>query len=721
MSDEQPRKKMRKGTHSCTECEFQILTNIVIALLSFSAYWISGRRRKKSCIPHPTSTGACTECFSRGVLCREQARKTLQPSQNSKQNLRQRVTELESALLNISNKLGPAPSETEANGVAAETLTQLRSDLLPPTPGSLISETSSHECFDSAPVLSLFDNAILSRRPDSHDVQGEPSNIPHYGTVEGRVGRAKTENIQQILLSLFPTQQRLEVLLDASHDWWNGWQHMFPEIFGLRPNCTIYDFVIEARSSGSVQKISKALLCVAVGLQETSIIYDANYNVASAQDCTEKYLSVVEDLVLSKDDLAGTIDGIECMLLHAKHDSNNGRVRRAWVTFRRAISFAQLQGLHLQVNNHSAENIIRKQSIWKALYQGDRFLSLLLGLPYSVSDIRFEPTYENGVTSNDINAQPTGETFLFRLANIVGHIIDRNQDASSNNALTVTVKIEGELIDLASTMPSNWWALDPISPRDVASQLYSRYIPRFWHHQARTLLHLPFMLKATTDPRYEYNKLAALESARGMLDLYGIIRPAAGFTSLVCRIMDFQAFTAAMVLVLNTLGLPETSPMGDTRQTDADRASVSIATEILQKASTETGGQVASQAARALELFGRDRAFQGASKVAVPYFGTVSFGPGKSFAHNVQPEKKQTSAQPQRILSPSEGSLSVSPQSQDQWSVQNSFLAMPSDFNFGPYSAQQPQDLSMDDIDLSNVNFDIDQDWSWFWNNTELS
>lgn len=531
------------------------------------------------------------------------------------------------------------------------------------------------------------------------------------------------ENIHQTLLSLFPTQQRLKVILDASHDWWASWQYMFPAIFGSRSNSTIHEFVTESRSSDSVQRISKALLCVAIGLQETSVVYDAHYDIASAHECTENFLHVIEDLVLSKDDLAGTVAGIECMILHAKHDSNNGRVRRAWVTIRRAISFAQLQGLHRQMKQHFNESTLRKQSLWRALYQSDRFMSLILGLPYSVSEMCFESTCTSGELCSCINLQPTGETFLFRLANIFGHIIDRNQEALSNQALTVTVKIEGELIDLATAMTSEWWALDDPPPADISSQLYSRYLPQFWHYQARVLLHLPFMLKVTTDRRYEYNKIAALESARAMLKLYQLIRPAAGFASLVCKVIDFQAFTAAMVLILNMLGLSQINPSLTTnmKDIDTDRSLVSIIREILQKVSFETSGLVATQAARALAIFSNDQSFQGAWKIAVPYFGTVSFEPGRSFAHKARADTRQDAQLPLPFPSPSEDPLNPSPQPQDQWSVFNSFASIPSDFNFGPPFTQRTQDLGTNGEEFTNVNFDMDQDWEWFWNNTEVS
>lgn len=62
------------------------------------------------------------------------------------------------------------------------------------------------------------------------------------------------------------------------------------------------------------------------------------------------------------------------------------------------------------------------------------------------------------------------------------------------------------------------------------------------------------MLKANQERQFEFNKIAALDSARGMITRYHIIRPVQGFQSLVCKIIDFQVLIAAMLLILNRLG-----------------------------------------------------------------------------------------------------------------------------------------------------------------------
>ena len=674
------------------------------------------------------------------MQCREQAPSppTAARPQNSQRNLQKRVTELENALLTIVKRLETNPDANAEEGAAAQTLTQLRSEILPPTPASLESGRSLETSLDRAPVYSLFDIAIRS------DVEGPTEiamnmtpGLSQYGGVEGTTETAKMDHIRNTLLSLFPSPEQLEAIMDSSHSWWLYWQLAFPEIFGFKEGQSLNDFVHQCKASGSVQKLSKGLLAVAISLQETSCDCDAKYNGTTAHDYIAHFLATIDDLVLSNDDLAGTIDGIECMILQAKHESNNGRVRRSWINFRRAVSFAQLLGLHVRSKaTHPTDESIRRESIWKALYQGDRYISLLLGLPYSVPEIRFTTNIGN-LDPGAMYVPTDGNSYLFRLSSVIGHIIDRNQDVSSRNTFTETIKIEGELMDLAGSMPPDWWDIDPKAGID-SSQLYDPFLPQFWHHQSRALLHLPFMLKASKERRYEFNRKAALEAARGMIVIYRIIRPAAGFGSLICKIIDFQAFTAAMILVLNILGLSQPELTVDANETASDRALIVSTTELLQHASQETAGGVATQAARALEIFSTDRSFQGVTKVAIPYFGTVTFGPGKNLKPNTQaPQSHHTTTTTTTTTTtnnnnhnncndtraalqiPTPSSQSLSPQ-QCQWSLEDC-ATMPSEYNFGPYALPQPLDVGVDGNMFANVDFDIDQDWSWFWNNTEVA
>lgn len=262
----------------------------------------------------------------------------------------------------------------------------------------------------------MFNNAVLSRRKDEPESKGNQHN-DRGGDRHASRRDQKTAKICQTLLSLYPHPELEDQILKSSY-WWHPWHQMFPMIFGIDGYVTSFrDFVLESKASGNAQKVAKGLLCLLLTLQESKGFDDYlqhhgmttyPWTNSESQDGRniEKSLKVVNDLVLADDELAGTIDGIECLSLLSKHNSNKGRIRRAWICTRRGVFFSQLLGLHRRSTTYAPEVTQRRQSLWKAVYQADRFMSLILGLPYGSATQHCEM---------DINVKPTGYAPMYHL------------------------------------------------------------------------------------------------------------------------------------------------------------------------------------------------------------------------------------------------------------------------------------------------------------------
>lgn len=175
------------------------------------------------------------------------------------------------------------------------------------------------------------------------------------------------------------------------------------------------------------------------------------------------------------------------------------------------------------------------------------------------------------------------------MADLAGDILDRNLKPSVDGNYMDTVKIEGSMMESARSMPLEWWRPELSDDEDHYLQMYRRLLPQFWYYQIRALLHLPFMLKANQDRRYEYNRVAALESAREMIVRYQVIRPTQGFQSLVCKLIDFQVFTAAMFLILNLYGSLAATSKRNEEEDERDWDLIGSTHENLQQASKATG------------------------------------------------------------------------------------------------------------------------------------
>lgn len=587
---------------------------------------MAGRRRKIRCTYGDGRTNICNECFARGSTCIDQEHGELQANPASGEqsySLRERVTHLEGVIKDILNRLddGPTPREQETER-AAEVLKNLKTGLANPDSNQNILHNGS------APVLSLFDNAVLKRQEDGAPMDPR---LAEFSFVQ-----PKDCKLRDTLLALLPSHENLTAVFAGTEKWWRVWRRMFPELY-TTPEGTLEEFIAQAYSTTTPASIAKTLLCTAISLDQLPIGWDQQHLNLSlpAEQLMEKYVNTVHDLITSDDDIAGTIEGIECMYLETKHYVNVGRPRKAWLTFRRALSFAELLGIHRAVPKPGKEldkTYQRHYNLWCALVQGDRYLSLILGLPYSVGDHLILPHVPKTL---DDTGFPPGNFYLLNLMFISGRIADRNQDPA-NMSLSASLRIDQELEELHDSMPPNTWNVR-MNPHEDIEGYYDRLMAQFAHHQIRTLLHLPFMLKSNNDQRYQYSKIAAIEASRDMIIVYQALRSDEGVGPYICKVIDFQAFTAAMLLLLNLLGYAQGTPFKDQNNEENDWELVEKTIEVLRSATNEAGGSIASQSAKALELIAssrnptRDCDGSQAAKIVIPYFGTISIGPGKGF------------------------------------------------------------------------------------------
>jgi hypothetical protein len=172
----------------------------------------------------------------------------------------------------------------------------------------------------------------------------------------------------------------------------------------------------------------------------------------------------------------------------------------------------------------------------------------MLGAPSATSSTPF---------SFDDNAPwlSTEDLYNKSLCEIAGLILTRNQ-ADSTHAFSTTHEIDEKLGSLARQMPPTWWEI-PTSIVDgrieeVGSQL-DRILCQIWHFELETLAHLPFMLRAATDRRYDYSRISCLSASRELIRRWMFIRKAHSMI-FVNTLIEFQAFTAAITVLLGLLG-----------------------------------------------------------------------------------------------------------------------------------------------------------------------
>ncbi|KAJ5166886.1 uncharacterized protein N7482_005667 [Penicillium canariense] len=494
----------------------------------------------------------------------------------------------------------------------------------------------SSDQIQSAPVLQLFDNYLVSRREDSD------SNERFMGAKDMS---PKARAVRTELLSLLPPTADIDKILAGTSHLWSQWNEHFPELlynFDLKPGLV--------DSTVAPAEIAKALVCLAISVIHSPPEFDFNtlHIVIDPQEFAARCTAAVDRLVVRDDDFAATLPGIEAQMLLAKYHLNEGRLRKAWLINRRAIEFAHLAGMHLSTRTRRPSDKIfdRRLRIWCSLTVSDRSLSLILGLPYGVSDSFFLPQVERRLSSG-VTAP---EQYLLRIGVITGHMVDRNQNPA-DMCLETTLRLDQELMDAWRAMPNSFYGTAP-GPNEKREQFQARVPLQFMPKVLRALLHMPFLLKYPQDPRFTFCHRKAIQSAREGLLLYKVLRSMT--RTYLCKMIDFLAFTMGMLLIVHLHGSIDECPTPNKEQHEQDWKLVGEVVDILREAAPESGGSVAAESANILGAIFHTRSqkrnwsSQSTCKVTVPYFGTITIGAGSKLLRS-QGSKAQDDTTPNTL------------------------------------------------------------------------
>lgn len=278
------------------------------------------------------------------------------------------------------------------------------------------------------------------------------------------------------------------------------------------------------------------------------------------------------------------------------------------------------------------------ESIWWGLYHGDRFLSLLLGLPYGISDSHCDLTMPkfDGEYMHPL-------IFVTNVSKLAGRVIDRNQGVAEQS-FAWALQLDQELEDIWKKLDPAWLDFSELlaSPESNAAELRERIMAQMIYHQIRVYLHLPFMLKSATNSRFTYSRTACLNGSREVLRLYQALRTGAVQPLYECKAVDFIGFTSATLVQIGLFNFTPPSAAQDAakmKEIEADVRLVEISIDIFRRASSEKGGKVALQSAEVLEKMqakfrsgqcktGKPCESAECEDMVIPYFGTITIRRG---------------------------------------------------------------------------------------------
>ncbi|KAL2798999.1 hypothetical protein BJX66DRAFT_322497 [Aspergillus keveii] len=242
-------------------------------------------------------------------------------------------------------------------------------------------------------------------------------------------------------------------------------------------------------------------------------------------------------LVTTNDELTGSAEGIECIMMEAMYQNYAGNLHPV----------AQMLGLHRGLSSPSMKFLepetrarFRREYICFRLVQMDRYLSLMLGLPQSSLESRFG-------TIKVADVEHPMERMERIHCTIAGRILSRT-DVEIND-LAKAYEIDKLIQDAAAEMPAQWWLTPRFTDGAELLQDTMRIMDQFTHHHLLVRLYLPYMLRSSSDHLYDHCKITTLNASREILSRFIIFRTS-NPAHFYCRGTDFLAFVATTVMCL---------------------------------------------------------------------------------------------------------------------------------------------------------------------------
>ncbi|KAL6818035.1 hypothetical protein GGI42DRAFT_309221 [Trichoderma sp. SZMC 28013] len=428
----------------------------------------------------------------------------------------------------------------------------------------------SQEYYDDAPLISSPDKR--GKGLDKTRNQADSSFGTRLPSTYGYMGREAFINssidydrISQELLAAWPSPRELETIsnmkINNTFNLFHGVTCMPYSTFMNNDLPSLQDVLQPPLPGSHPVLIARRLLMLGVFLQGGSPLS------SELQGIMCRVVEIANRLVTSNDDLVISLEGIECIMMEAMFRNNTGNLRGAWVSNRRAMTMAQLMGLHRyrttvpsagnkdwgarplpKTIDAETRNRIEPDSMWFRLVSTDRYLSLILGLPQESQQDPYAAFLESKEPKDDaiIDCLERRETIA------AGLILQRN--STTIHDLEATLKVDKLFQEAAASTPAQWWLPpDPLSIAGNTMEAFKetlRLMYQLTHYHLLAQLHLPYILLTYNDRKYDYSKMTAINASREILSRFVLYFGSASNYSPYCHGVDYVTFIASMTLCL---------------------------------------------------------------------------------------------------------------------------------------------------------------------------
>ncbi|KAK4164962.1 hypothetical protein QBC43DRAFT_352665 [Cladorrhinum sp. PSN259] len=515
------RRKVRKGTRSCWEC----------------------KRRKMRCNFTITGDSLCIGCRKRGVPCVSQEfDEEITTVADRGRQMDDRIVRVEALIEKLAHKVGadvnePVDEQRDWTG----------------KPGNWI-DSASVDNQNEARAPNAVKGDIIATQLNStkHSAKSQP--LRHTA-----LGDSKNKHLTEALHAAFPSAENLRIIYESGGNKTVVFSLMMSTPYPVNEREALVDpralFTRPARNTHPIL-LARHMLMLSTALQ---FVHPSVLNLDGLSECPHHMVRRLVDtavrLVTTNEELLGSVESLHCILLEGWLQANCGNLRRASLAFKRAVSVAQLMGIHRGWPNLPLKVLDPKvgvyaQYMWYRVVMADRILCLMLGLPQASED---QAMASPAALADDT---PIGRLERIHTA-LSSQILEINEMDPSSHDYGRIQELDLKLQKVAEEMTGMWW-LPPNFTATVCDQteLFQKMLQlmrQIAHYNLLNQLHFPYILRsnapASDRSNYEYSRSTCVTASRELLGRFVLFRVQKQ-VAFCCRSMEFSALMAAMTLLL---------------------------------------------------------------------------------------------------------------------------------------------------------------------------
>jgi hypothetical protein len=183
-----------------------------------------------------------------------------------------------------------------------------------------------------------------------------------------------------------------------------------------------------------------------------------------------------------------------------------------------------------------------KAEVWESICAVDRMISMMWSLPLATVNY---PLPKRPIVHSQGQVNP--QSYLYNLVDISSRVLELDNIYSSGKALmdlfNAVIVTDQQLRSLASLTPKSWWK---INWRELSIDAVLQY----WHQYITVRTHLQLALKYDEGQEFAFNFITCLDACQELAKRYISLRPILPAGFFPNRVIDLQAFTATVFLLL---------------------------------------------------------------------------------------------------------------------------------------------------------------------------